>query len=124
MMKKSIKNISILACLVTILILPYFVFAQSSALSKLQTVGKDSGYSPNTDQYTIADIAGVGVSIFFSLLGLIFIILILYGGYNWMSAAGDNSKVEKAKDTIRRAVIGLIIITGSYAIWTLISTGK
>jgi hypothetical protein len=40
----------------------------------------------------------------------------LYAGYNWMTAAGDEQKVEKAKDTITRAIIGIIITVSAYAI--------
>ena len=51
------------------------------------------------------------------------------GGYNWMTAAGEEEKVRKAKDTIWRAVIGLTITIGSYAIWAwiykyLLTTGS
>jgi len=40
----------------------------------------------------------------------------LYAGYNWMMARGDEEKVTKAKDTITRAIIGLLITIGAYAI--------
>ena len=53
---------------------------------------------------------------FLGLLGVIFIILIIVAGYNWMTAAGDEAKVTKAKDTIQRAIIGLIIILAAYSI--------
>ncbi|OGF25672.1 hypothetical protein A2303_06755 [Candidatus Falkowbacteria bacterium RIFOXYB2_FULL_47_14] len=59
---------------------------------------------------------------FLSLLGIIFIVLIIYGGYNWMTAAGEEQKVEKAKDTIKRAVIGLIIIVAAYSITYFVFT--
>ncbi len=53
---------------------------------------------------------------FLGLLGVIFIILILLAGFNWMTAAGEEEKVKKAKDTLQRAVIGLLIIVSAYAI--------
>lgn len=56
------------------------------------------------------------IQAFLGLLGIIFIVLIILAGYNWMIARGDEEKVTKAKDTLRRAVIGLIIIVGAYAI--------
>lgn len=102
-----------------ILILPYFVFAQSAALNKLEKVQSSSGYKTATE-YTAAEMAGDIVKVLFSLLGIIFTVLILYGGYNWMVAAGDNSKVDKAKSTIQRAIIGLIITAGAYAIGQLV----
>jgi len=50
------------------------------------------------------------------LLGIIFIILMIYAGYNWMTAQGEEEKVTKAKTTIQRAIIGLIIVVSAYAI--------
>lgn len=120
-MKKNIKNLLYIVCLIAILVLPYFVFA-SSPISKLQSVGRQSGYQPNTDSTTAVGIAGTVVNVFFSILGVIFLILMLYGGYNWMIAGGDNSKVEKAKDTIKRAVIGLIIIISAWVITAFVTT--
>ena len=119
-MNKNIRSILFLVFLIAILVIPYFVFA-SSALNKLQTVAVNGGYNPSVNETSAASILGSVVSIFFSILSMIFVILFLYAGYNWMAAAGDNAKVEKAKDTMQRAVIGLIITVGSYAIWMLIS---
>jgi len=46
----------------------------------------------------------------------LFLTYLLYAGYHWMTAQGDEKKVDKAKDTITRAVIGLIVTVGAYAI--------
>ncbi|MEI7498469.1 MAG: hypothetical protein WCK11_04255 [Candidatus Falkowbacteria bacterium] len=56
------------------------------------------------------------IQVFLSLLGIIFIVLIIYAGYNWMTASGDKTKVETAQQTITRAIIGLIIILAAYSI--------
>lgn len=73
---------------------------------------KKAGYAP----IFIGDIIAKIIKGFLALLGVIFIILILIAGYNWMTAAGDEEKVRKAKDTIQRAIIGLLIIVSAYAI--------
>ena len=65
---------------------------------------------------TVGSILAVVIKTFLSLLGIIFIILILLGGYNWMTAAGEEEKVRKAQETIRRAIIGLAIIIAAYSI--------
>lgn len=89
-------------------------------LDRLQTVGKDAGYSDASDT-TLMEILGTVISGLLGLLGAIFIILIVVAGYNWMTASGDEQKIDKAKDTIRAALIGLIIIVGAYAIWRFVS---
>ncbi len=72
-------------------------------------------YSPQT-AVPLEDRIGDIIGIFLSFLGVIFLILMLHAGYNWMTAAGDEEKITKAKDTIRAAIIGLIIIVAAYAL--------
>ncbi|MBQ3432909.1 hypothetical protein IJG22_01260 [Candidatus Saccharibacteria bacterium] len=48
--------------------------------------------------------------------GLIAVIFIVVGGINYMTSAGEASKIEKAKKTILYSVIGLAICALSFAI--------
>lgn len=50
------------------------------------------------------------------LMGILLIIYCVYGGVLWMTAGGESAKVDKAKDSIKSAIIGLIIIVSVYAI--------
>jgi hypothetical protein len=114
------KKTLILFGLIAVLLAPYLVFAQSMG-GELKKVGERGGYDVGVDQYSIGTIAGTAVSGLFSLLGIIFTGLMLYAGYNWMTAAGDEGKTDKAKETIRRAIIGLVITAGSWAIWQFVA---
>lgn len=78
-----------------------------------QNVGSTAGYESSVD---LASVVGVVIQAFLGILGVIFLIYMLYAGYNWMIAQGDEEKVTKAKDTIQRAIIGLIVIIAAYAI--------
>lgn len=49
-------------------------------------------------------------------LGLIAVIFILYGGFVWMTAGGNEEKVSKAKKVIGAAVVGLIVVLVAWAI--------
>jgi amino acid transporter len=51
-----------------------------------------------------------------SFLGVAAVLIIIYGGFLWMSAGGNPEKVEKAKKIITQAIIGLIIILLSYSL--------
>lgn len=124
-MKKKIKAFLVLLFLTAILVLPYFVFAQAptsttsnNPVEKLRVV--TSGSYQEADEYTLAEILGRIANAFLSLLAIIFIILIILAGYNWLTASGNEQKVEKAKDTMTRSVIGLLIILGAWAIWIFI----
>jgi hypothetical protein len=59
---------------------------------------------------------GMTINTALSLLGVVFLVLTVYGGITWMTAEGDETKVEKAKKTITQAVIGLVIVLAAYAI--------
>jgi hypothetical protein len=51
-----------------------------------------------------------------TLMGLIAVTVIIYGGIVWMTAAGNEQRVDKAKKIITSAAIGLIVIILSWAI--------
>ncbi len=51
-----------------------------------------------------------------ALVGTIFLVLTIYAGILWMTAQGDETKVEKSKEIIKASVIGLIIVMSAYAI--------
>jgi len=65
---------------------------------------------------SIPTVAGGIIKIFLSILSIIFILLMLYGGYLWMTARGNQEQVTKAKELITSAVIGLVIVVAAYAI--------
>jgi len=51
-----------------------------------------------------------------SFLGAIFLILMIYGGVLWMTAAGNDQQIGKARTLIVAAIIGLLIVLSAYAI--------
>jgi len=109
----------ILLFLFIIIAFPLLARAEDPATTVLKEVGSGD-YGPykaiTAGENDLAGIVGVGIQAFLGLLGMIFLVLILYGGYNWLIARGEEEKVEKAKDTLTRATIGLIIVVGAYAI--------
>lgn len=84
------------------------------AFSK-DTLAPVAGKSFNTET-SLNQIIATVIQSFLGLLGLIFIVLIIYSGIVWMTAEGDESRVEKAQANLRNAVIGLIIVLSAYAI--------
>ncbi len=74
-----------------------------------------AGYESATNE-TLLQVVQTFINGFLSLIGVILIAYLLYAGYNWMTAQGEEEKVEKAKSTITRAIVGVIIIVAAYAI--------
>jgi len=62
------------------------------------------------------------VALILSFVGIIFLILTIYAGLMWMTAQGNNAQVEKAKDLLINAVIGLVIVTAAYSITSFVGT--
>ncbi len=55
-----------------------------------------------------------------SLLGTVFLVIVLYGGYLWMTAGGNEDRVGDAKKWIFSGVIGLAIILSAFGITTFV----
>lgn len=88
------------------------------ATNGLETTAK-GGYGSLPAETNLPTIIGGVVGAALALVGVVFFLLILYAGFNWMMAQGKEEQVTKAKDTIFAAVLGLIVILGAYAITTL-----
>lgn len=82
----------------------------------LYNVSKEAGYNTSSEKSRPEAVTSLIINSILSLLGVIFVGLMIYGGYLWTTAMGKEQQVSKAKDLITRAVIGLIIIVGAYAI--------
>lgn len=52
----------------------------------------------------------------FALLGIVFVVIVLYGGFLWMTAAGNEEQIDKARKIITNGVIGLAIMLAALAI--------
>jgi len=63
---------------------------------------------------------GLVVRILMSFAGVIFMILMVYAGYLWMTARGEEAKIDKAQAIIKAAIIGLVIAVGAYSITNFI----
>lgn len=91
--------------------------AQPAAVQQVKLTAAAAGVAGATD---LIKIIGRLINIFLGFLGIIFLVLLLYAGYLWMTAGGDPEKVKKAQQYIKNAVIGLIIIASAWAITAFI----
>jgi len=110
------KKIFLTIFTVSILALPVSVLAIDLGGDLVKKTAEEAGYSESTSETTFAETIGTVVKAALSLIGIIFTVLMVYAGYLWMTARGDESKVEKAGKIISSSIIGLIIAVASYAI--------
>ena len=127
-MKIGIKPLIVLFIItltVTILINVNSCFAfDFNTQSGLDVAGKETGHTSIGITSQIKDnpgkVVGVFVQALLSFLGVIFLLLMIYGGFIWMMAQGNEQEVGRAKNIIINAAIGIIIVFLAYAITTLI----
>ncbi|MDD3285715.1 MAG: hypothetical protein PHG95_03760 [Patescibacteria group bacterium] len=117
---KKIK-ISLLTAALAIILPISAVLAQTSTATKsiAETVDGPTQVmlgQTGLNHFTLGQIIAVVIQGALSLLGIIFLIIIVFAGYRWMTASGNEESIKKAQDMIKRAIIGLVIVLMAYAI--------
>ena len=81
-------------------------------------------YAANLELQTQnGDVRDAAISIIrylMTFLGIIATVIILLGGFRWLTAAGNEDRIAEAKKTIIAGIIGLIIILAAFAIVTFV----
>lgn len=89
-----------------------YSFATNSGLEQTsEGAGYDTASSTSLTSYVSKIITAL-----LSILGIIFLAFTIYGGIMWMTAAGNEEKVKKARELIIESIIGVIIVLAAYAI--------
>ena len=98
-------------------------------LNNLTNTGITGGYITKEDAGDKTGQASVGyidtlianlILYAISFVGIIFLILIIYSGFQWMNAGGNEQTIDKAKSRIMKAIIGLGITLLAFIITTMI----
>lgn len=71
---------------------------------------------------TIAQLLTKVITWVLSFAAAIAVLFLIFGGLQYVTSAGNKDRIEKAKQTILYAVIGLIVIALSFVIVTFINT--
>lgn len=124
-MRKAVKFI--ICCVLSAnLFLICFNSVSASAFGQgLKATGQDLGYNVEENSSALWQKIGKILSVSIIFLGVVFLGLMIYAGFIWMMARGNEQEVEKAKNMIIYAAVGLIIVLSAYAavnlfynIWT------
>jgi len=119
-MKKFFKQLVFIFTLIFSLSLPFLVFGQVTVdpLAKMKNVSK--GVYADANSTSLASLAGGIVRSVLSLLGIVFVVLIIIAGFKWMNAGGAEKEVEDAQARMKNAIIGLVITVAAYAIYAFV----
>ena len=82
------------------------------ALAQVNTSIPITGYGSNTPEEIVINL----INWVLGILALVAVILVIIGGFRWMTAAGNEEKVEGAKKLLIAAVIGLVIVMAAWGI--------
>lgn len=116
------KKIFIFACFTLALLtlaMPLItnaVAAPGDTLNRLKEVGGEAYGTGTEAPKDVTEIVGGVIKTGLSIMGVVAAILIIYAGYLWMTGRGKEERINKAKETLEAAIIGLIIIMAAYAI--------
>ncbi|MFA6105552.1 MAG: hypothetical protein WC725_03075 [Patescibacteria group bacterium] len=121
------KNITGLIIGLFLVVFGAAVYLQPVSAQSLLTGSADPlgvGY-PRTAGFADTDVritTAKTIRLALSMVGIIFLVIMLYGGYEWMTSAGNDEKVSQAKRRIYTGVIGLAVILVSYSITYFVIT--
>lgn len=135
MIKKIL--LTFLTLLISSVILVRPVFAQKTGSSQVEPSGirnpvignfggnKTSGIGSITEAQTGGTFLRIFILSWRSAIflgSILVIVMFLWGGISWITAGGDKGKVEKARDRMTQAVIGLVVLVSSFVIIGFLGT--
>ncbi len=89
-------------------------------MRNLEPTASKVGYNLNAG--TPEAIIGQIISLILSFLGILFLILTIVSGIQWMTAGGNEETIDKSKQRIKNAAFGLAIVLAAYAITIFITS--
>ena len=90
----------------------------SNVSASVDTIGKNAWGSSQSPDLPV--VIGNAISVLLGILGLLFLVLVIYAGFLYLTAQGEQDNVKKAKSILTKAVIGIVIILSSYAVTNLV----
>jgi hypothetical protein len=114
-MNKMLKSLMVVAMVLTIAV-PALTPALALDLGT-NYVNSSVTQLGNTDPRKMV---GTIIQIALGFLGVLAVVIILIGGFKWMTAAGNEEQIEDAKKVLMAGIIGLIIILAAWGIATFV----
>lgn len=95
---------------------PGVALAQTSPFERAQNLVNQTGTSAGLQNKPLEQMVGGIINVVLGFLGIVLLGYLLYAGFLWMTAGGEEEKTKKAKGMISNAIIGLVIIVAAFAI--------
>ena len=111
-MKKILRTLMIVVMALTIIVPALSIPASAATIN----VGLDYAANTGLGNKDPRAIAASIIQIALGFLGIIAVVIILIGGFKWMTAAGNEEGVSSAQKILVAGVIGLVIILAAWGI--------
>jgi len=120
------KKATVAAVTLLVLLAPAGAFAQSSEAARqvCQGVGQAAGGAAcgTGTGPTLSGVVTTAVNFLSLIVGIAAVLVIIFAGFRYITAAGDSSRINGAKDTLLYAIIGLIIAISAQVIVRFVLT--
>ncbi|MBU2542301.1 pilin [Patescibacteria group bacterium] len=122
MSKTKISLIIMFVAMFGVLMSGSFVYAQISANTEGPNIGLEYGQYTGLGSQDIRFTVAMIIRAVLGALGTVALAIIVYAGFKWMTAGGNDENVASAKKILTAAIIGLVIIFSAYAITRFVTT--
>ena len=119
-MIKKIKRIiagTLAASLLSLGVFPALALAQGPDIQNSTCQGSTLQFGSDTtcedtaeSEEGVNNLIATVINIFSVIVGIVAVIMIIYGGFRYITSGGDSSKITDARNTILYAIVGLIIV--------------
>jgi hypothetical protein len=122
---KVIARLGLFLVMIAFIALPVLMPAPVAAESLADIVSVDdvaTGAGFDTEGADFKTTIGRLIKVALGFLGIVAIIIVLIGGFKYMTAGGSDDKVADAKKWIISGIIGLAIILSAYTLTSFVIT--
>jgi len=102
----------------------WVVAGTALAASQVSPAGfKSYGLKDPLNGASVPELVGRIIGWVLPVVGSLFLVMLIWGGFTYLTASGESDRVKKATTTLKNAVIGLVIVALAYVlVFNLISS--
>ncbi len=108
--KRILIAIALLFNFSALVLAPSAVYAADSKGAVCEGISQTGGSCDNSAGPNLDDILKLLLNALSFIIGFAAVIMIMVGGFKYITSAGDSAKVASAKDTILYSIIGLVVV--------------
>ncbi|MCD6471236.1 hypothetical protein J7K86_01775 [bacterium] len=109
------KNI-VTILFIFLLIFGLVYFSQAQSTNSSDTTDEEIEVPNPLGTHNVSEVAARGIKYALGLIGVVALVMTIYGGLLWMTSGGKKEQIEKGKNTLVWAIFGLALVFFSYTI--------